>query len=70
MEILSETETSADVKMNIFGEKYIETYAESGVTRQEYIRFLGTMLSGMAEFMGFQYKQKIEDDWIYFTIVK
>ena len=70
MEILSETETSADVKMNIFGEKYIETYAESGVTRQEYIRFLGTMLSGMAEFMGFQYKQKIENDWIYFTVVK
>jgi hypothetical protein len=70
MEILNETESGVDVKMNIFGEKYIETYAESDVTREEYIRFLGAMLSGMAEYMGFQYKQKIEEDWIYFTIAK
>lgn len=70
MEILNETESAVDVKMNIFGEKYIETYTESGVTKDEYLRFLSAMLAGMADYMGFQYKQKNEEDWIYFTITK
>jgi hypothetical protein len=70
MEILSETEDMIDLKMNIFGERYIDTYAESGVTREEYIRFIGALLSSMAEYMGFEYKKKIEDDWIYLTIAK
>lgn len=70
MEILSETESSVDVKMNIFGARYIDTYAESGVTKEEYSRFLGAMLSGMAAYMDFAYEQKIEQDWIYFTVAK
>lgn len=70
MEIVSETEDMIDLKMNIFGERYIDTYAESGVTKEEYIRFLGALLSSMAEYMGFQYKQKIEEDWIYLNIAK
>ncbi len=70
IEIISETEDMIDLKMNIFGERYIETYAESGVTREEYVRFLGAALSSMAEFMGFEYKQKLEEDWIYLTIAK
>jgi hypothetical protein len=70
MEIVNETEDMIDLKMNIFGERYIDTYAESGVTKEEYVRFLGAVLSSMAEYMGFEYKQKIEEDWIYLTIAK
>ena len=70
MEILSEREDKIDLKMNIFGERYIDTYAESGVTKEEYIRFLGALLSSMAQFMGFEHEQKIESDWIYLSIVK
>jgi hypothetical protein len=70
MEILTETEDKIDLKMNIFGERYIETYAESGVTKEEYVRFLGTMLSSMAEYMGFEHKLKIKEDWIYLSIIK
>jgi hypothetical protein len=70
MEIVSETEDMIDLKMNIFGERYIDTYAESGVTKEEYVRFLGAALSSMAEYMDFEYKQKIEEDWIYLTITK
>ena len=70
MEIVSETEDMIDLKMNIFGERYIDTYAESGVTKDEYVRFLGAVLSSMAEFMDLEYKQKIEEDWIYLTVAK
>jgi hypothetical protein len=70
MEITEETKDKIDFKMNIFGERYIDTYAESGVTRDEYIRFLGAMLSSMAEYMGFEYKKNIEADWIYISLTK
>ena len=69
-EILNETEDVIDLKMNIFGERYINTYAESSVTKEEYIRYLGALLSSMAEYMGFKHKLKIEDDWIYISLVK
>jgi hypothetical protein len=70
MEIIEETKDKIDFKMNIFGEIYIDTYAESGVTRNEYIRFLGAMLSSMAEYMGFKCEKKVEADWIYISLAK
>jgi hypothetical protein len=70
MEIIHETEDKINFKMNIFGERYIDTYAESGVTRDEYIRFLGAMLSSMAEYMGFEYEKNIEEEWIYISLIK
>jgi hypothetical protein len=70
MEIIEETKDKIDLKMNIFGEIYIDTYAESGVTREEYIRFLVAMLSSMAEYMGFEYEINIEADWIYISLAK
>ena len=70
MEILNETEEVIGFKMNIFGERYIDTYAESGVTKEEYLRFLGALLSSMAGHMGFEHKLKIEDDWIYLSVEK
>ena len=69
-EILSETKDMIDLKMNIFGERYIATYAESGVTKEEYIRYLGALLSSMAEYMGFEHKLKIEGDGIYLSVAK
>jgi len=69
MEISRETENKVELRMNIFGERYIETYSESGVTREEYIRYMGALLSSMAKFMGLEHEQKIEDDWIYLSIV-
>lgn len=68
MEILNETENSAEVRVTIFGKSWMSTFEESGVTDDEYIRFIGAMFSSMAEYLGFNYNQKFEQDWIYFTV--
>ena len=68
MEILKETETSAQVRMNIYGKRWIETFKESGVTNAEYIRFLGAQLTSLAEYIGWEHEVKFEEDWIYLTV--
>jgi hypothetical protein len=68
MEILSATENSVEVKMTIFAKRCAETFAVSGVTEEEYVRFICTSISSMAEYSGWDYKQKLEGEWLYFTV--
>lgn len=68
MEILKDTETSAEVRMNIYGKSWIGTFKESGVTDQEYIRFLGAQLTSLAECIGWDHKIRFEGDWIYLVV--
>lgn len=68
MEILSATENSVEAKMTIFARRCAETFAVSGVTEEEYVRFICSSVSSMAEFLGWDYKQKLEGEWLYFTV--
>ncbi len=68
MEILSATENSVEAKMTIFARRCAETFAVSGVTEDEYIRFICTSISSMAQYLGWDYKQKLEGEWLYFTV--
>jgi hypothetical protein len=68
MEILNATETSIEAKMTIFARRCAETFAVSGVTEDEYIRFIRASISSMAEYLDWTCEQKLEGDWLYFTV--
>ncbi len=68
MEILKETETSAEARMNVYGKRWMGTFKESGVTDEEYIRFLGAQLTSLAEYIGWNHDIKFEGDWIYLKV--
>jgi len=68
MEILNATETSVEAKMTIFARRCAETFAVSGVTEEEYIRFISTSISSMAEYLGWKCEQKLEGEWLYITV--
>jgi hypothetical protein len=68
MEILNATKTSVEVKMTIFARRCAETFAVSGVTEDEYIRFISTSVSSMAEYLGWKCKQKLDGEWLYITV--
>ena len=68
MDILSATENSVEAKMTIFARRCAETFAVSGVTEDEYVRFICSSISSMAEFLGWDYKQKLDGEWLYFTV--
>jgi hypothetical protein len=68
MEILSATETSIEAKMTIYARRCAETFAVSGVTEEEYIRFITTSVSSMAEYLGWECKHKLEGEWLYITV--
>jgi hypothetical protein len=68
MEILNANETSVEARMTIFARRCAKTFAESGVTEEEYIRFISTSISSMAEYLGWECKQKLEGDWLYITV--
>lgn len=68
MEILNATEKSAEVKMTIFARRCAETFSVSGVTEDEYVRFICATVASMAEYLGWDYQQRLEGEWLYFTV--
>jgi len=70
MEILNATESSVETRMTIFARRCAKTFAVSGVTEEEYVRFICACISSMAEYMGWHCEQKLEGDWLYFTVSK
>jgi hypothetical protein len=70
MEILNATETSVEAKMTIFARRCAETFAVSGVTEEEYIRFISASISSMAEYLGWECKQKLEGEWLLMTVTE
>lgn len=70
MEILTATETSVEARMTIFARRCAETFAVSGVTEEEYIRFIQASLSSMAEYLGWDCKQKLEGEWLHITVTE
>jgi hypothetical protein len=68
MEILNVTQVSVEARMTIFARRCAETFVVSGVTAEEYIRFISTSISATAEYLGWKVKQKLEGDWLYVTV--
>jgi len=70
MEILSETETTIKARMKGFGNKYFIKRPDRGVSEDEYIRFFEKKWVAIADYLGLEYKQKVEGDWIIFTVTE
>ena len=70
MEIVSVSETSVKAKMTVYGETYIKAFADLGVTVEEYASYLGKFSEMLADYVGLEYKQKLEGDWIVFTVTE
>ena len=70
IEILNESDISVDGKMSIPAAYPLKYWADPGVTVEEYMRYWGKYLAVAAEHTEMEYKQKLEGDWVYFTISK
>jgi hypothetical protein len=68
MEILNATESSVETRMTIFARRCAKTFATSGVTEEEYVRFICACVASTAEYLGWHYEQKLEGDWLYFKV--
>jgi len=70
MEILDESETGICARMKGFGENLIRKRPRHEVSVDEYIRFFDKKWVAIADYMGLEYKQHVEDDWVVFTVTK
>ena len=70
MRLLSITKTSIEAKIQDIGEASLETWTESGVTKEDYFRFYGQLMVTITDYLGLEYKQEVEEDWIYFTVTE
>ncbi len=71
MEILTESQTSIIVRINKYADNYIRQFAsDTGVSADEYYQCKGKMWEIIAEYLGFRYEQKLEENWILITVTK
>jgi hypothetical protein len=70
MEILDESEISIRARMKCFGENLIRKYFQYIISVDEYIQFFDKKWVAMADYLGLEYKQHVEGDWIVFTVTK
>jgi hypothetical protein len=70
MEILDETETRICAKIKGFGEGSIHKRPRHEVSVDDYIRFFDKKWTAIAEYMGLEYRQYEEGDWVILTVTK
>jgi hypothetical protein len=70
IEILSESEISVEGRMSIPAAYPLKYWTDPGVTVEEYIRYWGKYWTVTAEHIGMEFKQKLDGDWVYFTVSK
>ncbi len=70
MEILDELEMSIRARMKCFGENLIRKYFLSKITVDEYVQFFEKKWIAIADYMGLEYEQHAEGDWLIFTVSK
>ncbi|HDZ25968.1 hypothetical protein LCGC14_0447590 [marine sediment metagenome] len=68
IEVLEESENFYKAKIKGIGEKYITEGSEAGVTLNEYYDCWEQLMMPITNYLGLEYKQKIEGDWIVFTV--
>jgi len=67
-EILNESDKSVKVKTNRLGDATVKAFAETGVTTEEYDRCMGKTMEVITNYLGFNFKQELKEDWIIFTV--
>ena len=71
LEILAESESSIRGRMNIPWEDVIKERSKRyGVSVDEFNRFFEKKWEAIADYLGLEYKQKVEEDWIVFTVTE
>ncbi len=68
LEILSASEQKIEARMKGFGENDIRDWPEPRVTVDEYFRFFEKKWIAIADYLGLEYNQRAEGDWIVFTV--
>jgi hypothetical protein len=68
IEILNETRVAIRARMKGFGEDLIRRRSEHEITVDEYIQFFNKKWIVIADYMGLEYNQQVEGDWVIFTV--
>ena len=69
MEILDASESVIEARRSLLQKGIVEFFGPiAGTSLEEFIRFEGKLLGGLAEFMGLEYEQHRKGDWIYFSV--
>ena len=68
LEIISETEKSVQARRTRFDEATLKEFSHLGVTVEEYDRFWGKLWEEIANYLGLEYTQKVEGNWIIMKI--
>jgi hypothetical protein len=68
MEILDESDISIRGRMKCFGENLIRKYFQYKISVDEYVQFFDKKWVAIADYMGLEYKQHVEGDWLVFTV--
>lgn len=68
LEIMSESETMIEARMKGFGEIDVRDWPEPGVTVDDYLRFFDKKWIAIADYLGLEYKQRVEGDWVVLTV--
>jgi hypothetical protein len=65
-----QSKTSVKAKMTVYGVTHVRAFADLGVTVEEYASYLGKFSEMLADYVGLEYKQILEGDWIVFTVTE
>jgi hypothetical protein len=68
IEILNESAMTIQARMKGFGEEWIRRRPRCEITVDDYIRFFAKKWIAIADYLGLEYSQRVEDDWVIFTV--
>jgi hypothetical protein len=68
MEILAESARTIEARMKGFGEDSIRRRPRHEITVDEYIQFFDKKWIAIAEYLGLEYSQRVEGEWVIFTV--
>jgi hypothetical protein len=68
IEILNESEMMIRARMKGFGENLVRRRPRHEITVDEYIQFFNRKWIAIADYMGLEYNQKLEGDWVIFIV--
>ena len=70
IEILNESAMSIQAKIRGFGEDLVRQRPRHEITVEDYIRFFDKKWIAIADYLGLEYKQHVEGDWVIFTVTE
>ena len=64
------SKTTIEAKIKGIGESSLETWTEAGVMKEDYFHFYEQLMVTITDYLGLEYKQEVEEDWICFTVTE